>query len=75
MLSLTGNPLPENDMLEWTFNGGGIRSEGRIALGVDSISFTSVERGDAGNYTVLSSNVAGDSNRFEFVLEVFCKSC
>ncbi len=72
-LDLSGNPLPLSDTLVWTFNGQSIQTEGRIILGLDSITFRNVERGDAGIYAVFSSNEAGGSNTFEFELEVFCK--
>ena len=73
MLNLSGNPLPLIGTVVWTFNGQTIQSDGRITLDLDSISFASVGRDDAGTYTVQSSNAAGDSNTFVFDLDVLCK--
>ena len=49
-----------------------ITSSGNVALTADSITFTRVQRDNAGTYTVYSNNTAGsDSTSFE--LTVQCK--
>ena len=69
-VSVDANPFPL--FFNWSRNGALITSSDDVALTADSITFTRVQRGDAGTYTVFSSNTAGsDSTSFE--LTVQCK--
>ena len=69
-VSVDANPFPS--FFNWSRNGVLITSSGNVALTADSITFTRVQRDNAGTYTVYSNNTAGsDSTSFE--LTVQCK--
>ena len=72
MLDLSGNPFPDVSSLSWTFNGQELTAGGGISFGLDFLEFDSINRANAGTYTVFSSNVAGNDS-FEFNLDIFCK--
>ena len=72
MLQLTGNPLPLVDTVTWTFNGQPLSIGGGINFGLDFIEFSSINRTNEGNYTVTSSNLAGNAS-FALSISVFCK--
>ena len=71
-LGLDGNPLPP-DSFTWMFNGQPLQLGGNIAmLEENTITFSSLDRNDAGTYSVSATNLAGQGSA-TFDLAVLCK--
>ena len=71
-LELDGNPLPP-DGFTWMFNGQPLQLGGNVVtLNETTIAFSSLNRNNAGNYSVSATNLAG-LGRADFSLAVFCK--
>ena len=69
-VSLDANPFPS--FFTWSRNGVPITSSSNVALTANSITFTTVQRDNAGMYTVYSNNTAGSgSTTFEVIVQ--CK--
>ena len=69
-ITIDANPIPS--FFTWSRNGLPITSSSNVALTATSITFTTVQREDAGTYTVYSNNTAGDgSTTFELIVQ--CK--
>jgi hypothetical protein len=72
-LDLMGNPFPTEDTLMWTFNGSPLMEGGAISFGLQTLSFSPIAVGNAGTYTVTSSNMVPPPATFELEVQVFCK--
>ena len=72
-LGLTGNPFPDSNNFQWTFNGAPLNASGDIVLGLQFLNLGMTTRAEAGNYSVTTSNVAG-SGTGSFQVIVYCKN-
>lgn len=71
-LELDGNPLPP-DSFTWMFNSQPLQLGGNIVtLNETTIAFSSLNRNNAGSYSVSATNLAGMGSA-DFSLAVFCK--
>ena len=69
-VTIDANPFPS--FFTWSRNDVPITSSSNVALTATSITFTTVQRDNAGTYTVYSNNTAGDgSTTFELIVQ--CK--
>ena len=66
------DPVPSMATSQWIFNGQLLPSTDRITLGLYNISFTSVERTEAGVYELNVSNDAGSAIS-NLTLDVQCE--
>ena len=71
-LGLTGNPFPDSNNFQWTFNGAPLSPSGDIVLGLQFLDLGIVNRTEAGNYSVTTSNVAGSATG-SFQVIVYCE--
>ena len=79
-LALDPPAFPEPDMFSWTKDGESLTTG--PALTYSTVTFDTVERQDAGNYTVFTTNFILESptqqignDTGSFYLDVICKSC
>ena len=70
-LILDARPIPVN--YTWFFDNQQISTSSQRTLGLDSISWTGVQRSDQGSYRVEASNRAGEGSG-SFIIEVICES-
>ena len=69
-VTIDANPFPS--FFTWSRNDVPITSSNNVTLTATSITFTTVQREDAGIYTVYSNNTAGSgSTTFELIVQ--CK--
>ena len=61
-LELDANPIPGDDNFTWSLNGRNLIPMPGLVLGVSFIDLTMVTRLDEGNYTIVSTNIAGSGN-------------
>ena len=75
-------PLPAGDQITWTMGGSVVSSssDGRVTYGYPVVTFDTVERDDAGDYTLTASNTRSDGSEIgratgRFTLDVYCELC
>ena len=71
-LGLTGNPFPNSNNFQWTFNGAPFNGSGDIVLGLQSLNLGAASQTEAGNYSVTTSTIAGSATAF-FQVIVYCE--
>ena len=62
VLDLDANPIPGDDNFTWSMNGRNLIPMPGLELGVSFIDLMMVTRLDEGNYTIVSTNIAGSGN-------------
>ena len=62
VLDLDANPIPGDDNFTWSMNGRNLIPMPGLELGVSFIDLMMVTRLDEGNYTIVSTNIAGGGN-------------
>ena len=81
VISLDPEPFPLDTIsFSWTRNGQPLSDGSGLALSYSSVMFTSIERSDAGQYSVIATNYVSNNlsqhignDTGSFSLEVICK--